>query len=74
MYQYQVIIYQESALSAFIPGGGKVNPTNFSEHLNQFAGKGWRVVTIEKEMRRTLFFWSREAYICVLEKPKVATA
>lgn len=76
MFEYQVIIYQESALSAFIPGGGKVDPVNFSQHLNSFAKKGWRVVAIEKEMRRTLFFRAREAFICILERavPPMATA
>ncbi len=69
-YEYHVLIYQESFVSAFLSGGGKVNADNFAASLNGFADDGWRVVTVEKESRRTLLFFQREAFICVLERQR----
>ncbi|MDI9764895.1 DUF4177 domain-containing protein, partial [Morganella morganii] len=63
MKTYQVLIYQEQWYTAFIPGGGKVNPERFSEFLNIHARQNWEVRTIERESRRTLFFFKREAFV-----------
>ena len=63
MHEYQVILYTEGSLSAFLPGGGRVDPQRFSAFINGHARKGWRVVTMEREQRRTLLFWSREAFM-----------
>ena len=69
--EYQVVIYQEGILTAFIPGGGKVDPIRFAELLNAHAQHGWRVITVEREIRRTLFFFAREAMIVVMERDPV---
>lgn len=74
MYEYQVIIYQEHFVSAFLPGGGKVDPQRFSQFLNTHAAKGWRVTDVEKEDRRTLLFWKREAFVVVMEREKSGVA
>ncbi|MDR0664551.1 MAG: DUF4177 domain-containing protein [Helicobacteraceae bacterium] len=68
MRQYKVVIYQEGALSSLLLGAAKVDPVKFSAFLTKNAAEGWRVVTMEKDLRRMLLFWSREAYVVVMEK------
>ncbi len=68
MKQYQVVIYQEGLLGSLVLGQSKVDPERFSEFLNRQAEKGWRVVTMEREIRRTLLLWSREAFLVVMER------
>jgi len=70
MKEYKIVIYREGMLGSLVLGESKVDPENFTEFLNEYAQKGWRVVTMEKEIRRMLGFWSREAYLVVLEKDK----
>lgn len=64
--EYKVVIYQEGMLGSLLLGGSKVNPIKFSEFLNANAAQGWRVVTMEKDIRRMLLFWKREAYVVIL--------
>lgn len=66
--QYKVVIYQEGMLGSLVFGSSKVNPVKFSAFLNELALEGWRVVTMEKDVRRMLLFWNREAYVVVLGK------
>jgi len=66
--QYKVVIYQEGMLGSLIFGGAKVNPVKFSDFLNMNAKEGWRVVTMEKDIRRMLLFWKREAYVVLMGK------
>lgn len=68
MKQYKVIIYQEGMLGSLFLGGSKVNPVKFTDFLNKNAAQGWRVVTMEKDIRRMLLFWKREAYLVILEQ------
>lgn len=68
MKEYQVVVYQEGMLGSLLLGASKVDPSNFSEFLNKHAKKGWRVVTMEKDIRRMLLLWTREAYLVVMEK------
>ncbi|MDR2678226.1 MAG: DUF4177 domain-containing protein [Zoogloeaceae bacterium] len=68
MRQYKVVIYQEGMLSSLLLGSAKVDPVKFSAFLNRNATEGWRVVTMEKDMRRMLLFWAREAYVVIMEK------
>lgn len=68
MKQYKVIIYQEGALGSLLLGQSSVNPVKFTEFLNQNGAEGWRVVTMEKDQRRMLLFFKREAYLVILEK------
>jgi hypothetical protein len=49
-------------------GAAKTDPVKFSAFLNKNAAEGWRVVTMEKDIRRLLLFWKREAYVVILEK------
>ena len=55
-------------LGSLFLAGGKVNPEKFGAFLNVHAAEGFRVVTIEREIRRMLLFFRREAMVCVLEK------
>lgn len=71
MKEYKVIIYQESLLSSLFFGAAKVNPVNFSAFLNKQTPEGWRVVTMEKDLRRILLFFKREAYVVILERDRV---
>lgn len=66
--QYKVVIYQEGMLGSLLLGGSKVNPVKFSKFLNDNATQGWKVITMEKDIRRMLLFWSREAYVVILGK------
>lgn len=68
MKEYKVVVYRESLLGSIILRESKVNPERFSDFLNNHARQGWRVITIEKEKRRELLFFSREAFVTVLEK------
>ena len=70
MKEYKVVIYQEGALGSLLLGESKVNPVRFSEFLNQHAAQGWRVVTMEREIRRMMGFWNREAFAVILEREK----
>ena len=64
--EYKVVIYQEGMLGSLLLGGSKVDPIRFSDFLNQNSHEGWRVQTMEKDIRRMLLFWKREAYVVVM--------
>lgn len=66
--EYKVVVYQEGMLGSLLLGSSKVDPVKFSEFLNMNAKQGWRVITMEKDIRRMLLFWKREAYVVVLGK------
>lgn len=68
MKEYKAVIYQEGMLGSLLLGGSKVNPVKLSDFLNINAKEGWRVVTMEKDNRRMLLFFMREAYVIVLER------
>ncbi|MEL6768919.1 MAG: DUF4177 domain-containing protein [Pseudomonadota bacterium] len=66
---YRVALYREGLLSSLLLGAAKVNPERFTDFLNDYAANGWRVVSMEKDVRRMLLFFTREAYVIVLERP-----
>jgi hypothetical protein len=68
--EYKVVIYQEGVLGSFLLGQSKVNPVKFSTFLNANAAEGWSVVTMEREIRRMLLFFKREAFLVVLQRDK----
>ncbi len=68
MKEYKVIVYREPLLGSLLLGESKVNPVKFSEFLNSNAKEGWRVVTMEREKRRELLLFAREAFLVVLER------
>lgn len=68
MMEYKVVIYQEGMLGSLLLGASKVDPVRFGEFLNRNAREGWRVVTMEKDIRRMLLLWKREAYLVILER------
>jgi len=68
--EYKAIVYQESMLGSLLLGGSKVDPVKFSDFLNQNAKNGWRVVTMEKDIRRMLLFFQREAYVVLMIRDK----
>jgi Domain of unknown function (DUF4177) len=70
MKEYKAVVYREGMLGSLLLGGSKVDPERFSEFLNKNAAQGWRVVTMEKDVRRMLLFWSREAYLVIMERDK----
>ena len=70
MKEYKAIIYQEDMLSSLFLRAAKIDPVRFSDFLNRQAAQGWRVVTMEKDMRRMLLFFVREAYVVILEREK----
>ena len=68
--EYKAIIYQESMLGSLFLAGAKVDPVRFSEFLNKNAANGWRVVTMEKDVRRMLLFFKREGYVVIMQREK----
>ncbi|MGB5506362.1 MAG: DUF4177 domain-containing protein [Sulfurovum sp.] len=68
--EYKAIVYQESMLGSLFLAGAKVDPVKFSAFLNKNAQNGWRVVTMEKDIRRMLLFFKREAYVVLMEREK----
>lgn len=68
--EYKVVIYQESMLGSLLLGASKVDPIKFSAFLNENAAQGWRVQTMEKDIRRMLLLWKREAYVVVLGRAR----
>ncbi len=68
MKEYKVIIYREPLLGSIFLGGAKVNPDKYTRFLNGNAQEGWRVITVERESRRELLFFRREAFITILER------
>ncbi len=70
MVEYKAVIYQESMLGSLFFGDSKVNPVKFTEFLNANAEEGWRVISMEKDIRRMLLLWSREAYVVIMEREK----
>lgn len=70
MKEYKAVIYQEGALGSLLLGESKVDPVRLTSFLNQHASEGWRVVTLERENRRMLGFWNREAMVIILERER----
>jgi len=68
MREYKVVIYQEGLLGSLLLGQSKVDPVRFSQFLNDNASDGWRVITMEKDIRRMLLFFKREAFMVVMER------
>lgn len=67
-FEYKVAVYRESMLGSLFLGGSKVDPVKFTEFLNRNGAEGWEVITMEREIRRMLLFFSREAFICVMKR------
>lgn len=70
MMEYKVVLYRESLLGSLLLGESKVDTKKFSNFLNTHAEDGWEVVTMEKEKRRALIFFSREAFLVILRRKK----
>ena len=70
MYEYKAVVYREGLIGSLFLGQSKIDPGNFTQFLNEYAAQGWRVVAIEREMRRMLLFWSREAFLVLLERSR----
>lgn len=69
-FEYKVVIYRESMLGSLFLAGSKVDPVKFSEFLNRNGAEGWEVVTMEREIRRMLLFFSREAFLVIMKREK----
>ncbi len=68
MKEYKIFLYAESAISSILFNSAKVNPRRLTEALNKEAREGWVVKAMERENRRTALFFSREAFLFVLER------
>ena len=69
-FEYKVVVYREGMLGSLFLGGSKVDPVKFTDFLNLNGEEGWEVVTMEREIRRMLLFFSREAFLCVMKRTK----
>ncbi|MBJ13168.1 MAG: DUF4177 domain-containing protein [Candidatus Marinimicrobia bacterium] len=63
-----VVNYNESALSTLFLGSAKVNTERLTEFLNNFLRQGFSIKAVQREQRRMLLFFKREAFIIFLEK------
>ena len=70
MKEYKAVVYQESMLGSLIFGEAKVDPVKLTQFLNAHAAQGWEVKTLERESRRMLGFFKREALVIILERNK----
>lgn len=70
MKEYKVIVYAENLTGSLLLGASRVDPTKFANFLNEHAAEGWKVVAIERENRRELGFFQREAVVVILERDK----
>ncbi len=70
MKEYKVVLYAEGIFSSIFLGSGKVDPENLTDALNAYAAQGWEVKTMEKEIRRTFLFFSRETLVFILERDR----
>ena len=70
MIEYKVVVYKEGLFGSIFFGSARVDPVRFSNFLNENADAGWRVVTMEKDIRRELLFFNRESYVVVMERSK----
>jgi hypothetical protein len=70
IYEYKVALYRENLLGSLFLAGSKVDPVRFSEFLNRNGEQGWEVVTMERESRRMLLFFSREAFMVIMKREK----
>ncbi len=68
--EYKVVLYREGLLGNIFLAGSKVNPVRFSNFLNENAVDGWRVVTMDRESRRELLFFKREAFVVIMERDR----
>jgi hypothetical protein len=67
-YEYKVAIYREPLLGSIFLGGSRVDPVRYSNFLNENASEGWEVVTMERETRRELIFFKREAFLTIMKR------
>jgi hypothetical protein len=66
--EYKVVLYREGLLGNIFLAGSRVDPEKFSWFLNKNAVDGWRVVTMDRESRRELLFFKREAFVVIMER------
>ena len=64
----RVGIYKEGRLGSMFFGEAKADPDKMSRFLTEYTQQGWEVKTMAVERRRSALFWSREAYLFVLER------
>ncbi len=67
-YEYKVAIYREPLLGSIFLGGSRVDPVRYTEFLNKNAEEGWEVTTMERELRRELLFFKREAFLTIMKR------
>ncbi|MEM7680123.1 MAG: DUF4177 domain-containing protein [Pseudomonadota bacterium] len=67
-FEYKVAVYREGLLGSLFLGGSKVDPIKFTEFLNKNGEDGWEVITMEREIRRMLLFFAREAFVCIMKR------
>lgn len=67
-YEYKVVIYREPLLGSIFLGGSRVDPVRYTEFLNKNAEDGWEIITMEREIRRELLFFKREAFLTIMKR------
>lgn len=70
MKEYKVVLYREGLLGNIFLAGSRVNPVKFSNFLNENAREGWVVKAMDRESRRELLFFKREAFVVIMERDR----
>jgi hypothetical protein len=70
VFEYKVVIYREPLLGSIFLGGSRVDPVRYSEFLNDNGKDGWEAITMERETRRELIFFKREAFLTIMKRRK----
>lgn len=70
MKEYKAYIYAESVVGSLFLGQSKINTERMTRELNKLAEQGWRVISMERERRRMLLLFSREAFLILLERDR----
>ncbi|MCR5506925.1 MAG: DUF4177 domain-containing protein [bacterium] len=68
MVEYKVFVFKESAFSSLVFGSAIVNEKKLEKALNELANQGWVVKSMQREQHRTGLFFSREAFLFILER------
>ncbi len=65
----RVVIYKEGAAGQSVFGEAKADPDKMSQFLSSYTREGWEVKPCRWSAAVPPCFWSREAYLFVLERP-----
>ena len=67
-FEYHVELLKEGAVGSLLLGGSYTKHKKLEDLLNARGDEGWQLVDFERERRRFLLFFSREAWLVVFAR------